>query len=224
MSGYARYDTPRGEAGYAVEDVCHPTATTRRSTAACPTCAANSPASQQTAPVADGIALTTSSLRVKANGAKRAPGDRPVHGDRPHRRGVPTLQATYGVQPTPAPPTVRAWSCMACRTNWATTVINPVLSIVGLLPTPALRTVALLATLRTEVTRRSEERPSTMTATIYLPATEVISVDAMASVDTVVWWCRLCDQHGITTTKSTAHSDAIEHLTAQHHATTGGAP
>lgn len=23
MGGYARYDTPRGEAGYAVEDVCH---------------------------------------------------------------------------------------------------------------------------------------------------------------------------------------------------------
>jgi len=32
--------------------------------------------------------------------------------------------------------------------------------------------------------------------TICLPATEVISIDEMASADTVVWWCRICDQHG----------------------------
>ncbi|MGH3683507.1 MAG: hypothetical protein ACRDRU_07390 [Pseudonocardiaceae bacterium] len=36
----------------------------------------------------------------------------------------------------------------------------------------------------------------TMTVTICLPATEVISIDAMASMDTVVWWRRLCDHHG----------------------------
>lgn len=35
-----------------------------------------------------------------------------------------------------------------------------------------------------------------MTVTVCLPATEVISIDAMAAVDTVVWWCRLCDHHG----------------------------
>jgi hypothetical protein len=29
--------------------------------------------------------------------------------------------------------------------------------------------------------------------TVCLPATEVISIDAMASVDTVAWWCRICD-------------------------------
>ncbi|MGH3886225.1 MAG: hypothetical protein ACRDSZ_06595 [Pseudonocardiaceae bacterium] len=42
--------------------------------------------------------------------------------------------------------------------HWATTVVNPALSIVGLLRTPQLRTAALLAILRTEVTQRSEGR------------------------------------------------------------------
>jgi hypothetical protein len=46
--------------------------------------------------------------------------------------------------------------------------------------------------------------------TVCLPATEVISIDAMASVDTVVWGCRLCDHHGTATT--------------QHHATIGTTP
>jgi hypothetical protein len=30
--------------------------------------------------------------------------------------------------------------------------------------------------------------------TVCLPTIEVISIDAMASVDTVLWWCRLCDR------------------------------
>ena len=60
--------------------------------------------------------------------------------------------------------------------------------------------------------------------TVCLPATEVISIDAMASVDTVVWWCRLCDHHGTATTRPTAHSEGIEHLSAEHHATIGTAP
>ena len=38
-----------------------------------------------------------------------------------------------------------------------------------------------------------KEGPGTMTVTFCLPATEVISIDAMASVDTVVWRCRLCE-------------------------------
>jgi hypothetical protein len=42
------------------------------------------------------------------------------------------------------------------------------------------------ARLRTEVTRRSGKGPATMTVTLCRPATEVISIDAMASVDTVV--------------------------------------
>jgi hypothetical protein len=42
---------------------------------------------------------------------------------------------------------------------------------------------------RAEVTRRSRKEPSTMTATICLPTTELISIDAMASVDTALWQC-----------------------------------
>jgi hypothetical protein len=54
-----------------------------------------------------------------------------------------------------------------------------------------------------------------MTVTICLPATEVISIDAMASMDTVVWWCQICDHHGTATTRPTAHSDGIKHLSAE---------
>jgi ribosomal protein L37AE/L43A len=140
----------------------------------------------------------------------------------------PGCGATHGVQRiTGTFPTVDAWMCAACGMNWAATVVDPVLrvalSVVGLLPTPQQRTAALLAVLRTEVTQRSGKEP-TMTVTLCLPATEVISIDAMASVDTVVWWCRLCDQHATTTTRPTAHSEGIEHLTAEHHATIGTAP
>ena len=63
-----------------------------------------------------------------------------------------------------------------------------------------------------------------MTVTVCLPATEVISIDAMASVDTVVWRCRLCDQYGTATTRPAAHSNGVEHLSAEHHATIGTAP
>jgi hypothetical protein len=111
----------------------------------------------------------------------------------------------------------------ACGLHWATTVVHPALSIIGLLPTPQLRTTAFLALLRTEVHRRSG-KGHPMTVTLCLPATEVISIDAMASVDTVVWRCRLCNHHGTTTTRPTAHSEGIEHLSAQHHATIGTAP
>jgi hypothetical protein len=75
---------------------------------------------------------------------------------------------------------------------------------------------ALLAVLRTEATRGSGKEPGIMTVTICLPATEVISIDAMAPVDTVLWRCRLCDHHGTATTRPTAHSESIEHLTAEH--------
>ena len=137
----------------------------------------------------------------------------------------PGCGATHGVhQITGTSPMVDAGMCAACGLHWATTVANPALSIVGLLPTPKLRTVAFLALLRTEVTQRSGKGPGTMTVTICLPATEVISIDAMASVDTVLWSCRLCDHHGTATTRHTANSNGIEHLTAQHHATIGTAP
>jgi len=111
----------------------------------------------------------------------------------------------------------------ACGLDRATTVVNTALSIVGLLPTPQLRAAAFLALLHTEVARRSG-KGHTMTVTICLPATEVISIDAMASVDTVIWRCRLCDHHGTATTRPTAHSEGIEHLSAEHHATIGTAP
>lgn len=75
--------------------------------------------------------------------------------------GCPGCGATDGVQPQPAPPTVQAWTCTACGLDWAVTVVNPTLRValssVGLLPTPQLRTVALLDVLRTEVTQRSEK-------------------------------------------------------------------
>ncbi|MGH3776527.1 MAG: hypothetical protein ACRDRR_12485 [Pseudonocardiaceae bacterium] len=68
----------------------------------------------------------------------------------------PHCGTTDGVQAKSAPSTVQAWTCAACGLGWATTVVNPALSIalsiVGLLPTPALRTAAFLAVLGTEVT------------------------------------------------------------------------
>jgi hypothetical protein len=60
---------------------------------------------------------------------------------------------THGVRPQPAPPEVDAWTCRACGMGWACTVI-------GVLPTPQLRTAAFLAVLRAEVTRRSGKDPT----------------------------------------------------------------
>jgi hypothetical protein len=56
----------------------------------------------------------------------------------------PGCGTTHGVQRiTDTSPTVQAGMCAACGLHWATTaVVNPVLSIVGLLPTPQLRTAA----------------------------------------------------------------------------------
>lgn len=55
--------------------------------------------------------------------------------------------------------TVQASTCTACGVDWACTVVNPALSIVGLLPTSELRSVAFLALLRAEVTQRAKEQP-----------------------------------------------------------------
>ena len=63
----------------------------------------------------------------------------------PQAEACPGCGATTGVQRKPAPPKVDAWTCTVCDMHWATTVVNPALSVVGLLPTPELRT---------EVTRR----------------------------------------------------------------------
>jgi hypothetical protein len=85
------------------------------------------------------------------------------------------------------------------------------------LPTAALRGAALLATLRTEVTRRSVKE-HTITVTICLPAGELFNLDPMASVETVVWRCPLCDCEGIARYRPAAHSDAVEHLVVEHRA------
>ncbi|MGH3799606.1 MAG: hypothetical protein ACRDTD_05620, partial [Pseudonocardiaceae bacterium] len=54
----------------------------------------------------------------------------------------PGCGATQGVQriASTTSPKVQAWTCAGCGLHWATTVVNPALSIVGLLPTPQLRT------------------------------------------------------------------------------------
>jgi hypothetical protein len=63
-----------------------------------------------------------------------------------------------------------------------------------------------------------------MAVTVCLPATELIGIDAMASVDTVVWWRCLCEHQGTATSRPAAHTDGVEHLTTEHHATISGAP
>jgi len=65
----------------------------------------------------------------------------------------PGCGATHGVPPQPAPVTVDARTCRARGLDWACTVI-------GVLPTPQLRTAAFLTVLRAEVTRRSGKDPT----------------------------------------------------------------
>jgi hypothetical protein len=65
----------------------------------------------------------------------------------------PGCDATAGVQPQPAPPKVHAGKCTRGGLDWACTVI-------GVLPTPQLRTAAFLTVLRAEVTRRSGKDPT----------------------------------------------------------------
>jgi hypothetical protein len=81
-------------------------------------------------------------------------------------------------------------------------------SIIGLLPTPQLRTAAFLATLRTEVARRSGKEHTTF------PVDQV--VEFVASVDRTVWWCRLCGQEGTARTTPQATDDAVAHLGTDH--------
>ncbi len=133
-----------------------------------------------------------------------------------------TRHGATGVQPQPAPPTVQAWTCTACGLHWATTVVNPTLraalSVVGLLPTPQLRTAALLAVLRTEVTQRAQAREHTMDETVCFPVTELVNIDPITSVATTVWWCRLCGDEATAASRPAAHSDAVAHLVGEHHA------
>lgn len=64
-----------------------------------------------------------------------------------------------------------------------------------------------------------------MTDTVVsFPLGELVTLDPLASVDVVVWRCRLCDVEGSARYRPAAHTDAVEHLTAEHHATIGSAP
>ncbi len=49
-----------------------------------------------------------------------------------------------------------------------------------------------------------------------LSATELYSIDVMAAVDTVSWWCRLCDHEATVASAPAADTAAVEHFTAQH--------
>ncbi len=134
--------------------------------------------------------------------------------------GCPGCGATTGVQPQPAPPTVQAWSCEACGLDFACTVINPTLraalAVIGLLPTPQQRTAALLDVMRTEVTQRAQAREHTIAVTVCFPLDQVVEFDAMATVDTTLWRCRICGQEGTARTTPQATSDAIAHLGIDH--------
>ena len=133
----------------------------------------------------------------------------------------PGCGATHSVQRiTGTPPTVDAAMCTACGLHWATTVVNPTLrialSIVALLPTPQLRTAALLDVLRAEVTQRAQTREHTMAVSVCFPLDQVVQFDAMATVDTTLWRCRICGQEGTATTTPQATDNAFAHLGIDH--------
>lgn len=128
----------------------------------------------------------------------------------------PGCGSAHGVQRiTGTAPEVDAGMCTACGMHWATTVINPALSLLGVLPTPQLRTAAFLAVLRTEVTQRSA-KGHTMPVTVCFPVDQVVQFDAMASVDTTLWSCRICGREGTARTTPQATSDAVAHLGSDH--------
>lgn len=103
---------------------------------------------------------------------------------------------------------------MSCERD-SCTVINLALSLVGVLPTPQLRTAAFLAALRTEVTQRSA-KGHTMPVTVCFLVDQVVQFDAMATVDTTLWSCRICGREGTARTTPQATSDAIAHLGSDH--------
>lgn len=51
-----------------------------------------------------------------------------------------------------------------------------------------------------------------MTVTVCFPVDQVVQFDAMATVDTTVWSCRICGQEATARTTPQATSDAIAHL------------
>jgi hypothetical protein len=87
---------------------------------------------------------------------------------------------------------------------------------VALRPTPQLRTAALLDVLRAEVTQRAQTREHTMAVSVCFPLDQVVQFDAMATVDTTLWRCRICGQEGTARTTPQATDDAIAHLGIDH--------
>jgi hypothetical protein len=91
------------------------------------------------------------------------------------------------------------------------------LSIIGLLPTPQQqRTAALLDVMRAEVTQRAQAREHSMAVSVCFPLDQVVQFDAMATVDTTLWRCRICGQEGTARTTPQATDDAIAHLGIDH--------
>lgn len=108
--------------------------------------------------------------------------------------------------------------CAACgSTGRSRRWSNPALSVVGVLPPPALRTAALLAVLHTEVTPCSgKDKDHTMTVTVCFPVDQIVQFDAMATVDTTLWRCRICGRKGTARMTPQAINDAIAHLGSDH--------
>ena len=119
------------------------------------------------------------------------------------------------------PPTVQTGSCTACGLLWAATATGPA-AIAGVLLTPALRGGALLASLRAEVAQRKEH--PVVTVTLCLPTGELFNLDSMASADTVVWRCRRCEGESTARYRPAVHTDAVEHLVAEHRASIAPQP
>jgi predicted transcriptional regulator len=60
----------------------------------------------------------------------------------------------------------------------------------------------------------------TPTVSVRLPLDQIVHLDAMATVDTTIWSCRICEREGTARTTPRATGDAIAHLGADH----GGVP
>ncbi len=57
-----------------------------------------------------------------------------------------------------------------------------------------------------------------MKVMLCLEVSELYNVDALASVDTVVWYCRICEFEAMERTRDLAKSAAMEHLISEHRA------
>jgi ribosomal protein L37AE/L43A len=115
-----------------------------------------------------------------------------------------------------AEPTVQAWTCAACDLDWAGTAVHSALSIIGLLPTPELRTAGLPGNPAHRGRPTLSQGTHQMTTVVSFPVDQVIEFEARASVNTTIWWCRLCGQEGTARTTPHATDDAIVHLGADH--------